>query len=71
VTTLKTIQRYRVAGATELPEPESCTSIKQKWHVPRGKKIAPVPTRKVVVAKPKEDATRKRKPVIGDQGFSK
>jgi hypothetical protein len=66
---LKTLQAYKVSGAKELPEPESCTSIPQQWHVPRGKKILPIPTIRAVAAKPR--LGRKRKPVLGRNGSLK
>ena len=58
---LKSLQGFKLHNFTSVPEHQSCTSIPQQWHVPRGAKIKPVPINHVVVARPTE--IRKRKPV--------
>ncbi|XP_062585063.1 uncharacterized protein LOC134255349 [Saccostrea cucullata] len=59
---LKTLQGLKLHNFKNAPDHQSCTSLPQQWHVPRGTKIKPVPLNHVVVARPKEK--RKRKPVI-------
>jgi hypothetical protein len=59
---LKTLQGLKLHNFKNAPDQQSCTSMPQQWHVPRGNKIKPVPLNHVVVARPLEN--RKRKPVI-------
>ncbi|XP_033729693.1 uncharacterized protein LOC117318872 [Pecten maximus] len=58
---LKSLQGFKLHNFSCVPDQQSCTSVPQQWHVPRGAKIQPVPLNQVVVARPKED--RKRKPL--------
>lgn len=58
---IKSLQGFKLHNFSNVPEQQSCTSIPQQWHVPRGSKIKPVPINHLVVARPTE--SRKRKPV--------
>ena len=59
---LKSLQGLKLHNFTHVPDEQSCTSIPQQWHLPRGEKIKPVPVNHVVVARPVEN--RKRRPVL-------
>ncbi|XP_062593963.1 ficolin-1-like [Saccostrea cucullata] len=58
---IKSLQGFKLHNFSNVPEQQSCTSIPQQWHVPRGSKIKPIPINHLVVARPTE--SRKRKPV--------
>ena len=59
---LKTLQGLKLHNFKQVPDQQSCTSMPQQWHIPRGAKIAPVPVNQVVIAKPLKN--RKRRPVL-------
>lgn len=59
---IKSIQQLKLLGLTDVPSEQSCTSLPQTWHIPRGNKIKPVPLSQVVVVKAKEN--RKRAPIV-------
>jgi hypothetical protein len=59
---LKSLQGLKLHNFTHVPDQQSCTSIPQQWHIPRGNKIQPVPVNHVVVARPLEG--RKRRPIL-------
>lgn len=58
---VKTIQQFKILGLEAAPAEQSCTSIPQTWHIPRGNKISPVAASQIVVVKAKE--TRKKAPI--------
>lgn len=58
---VKSLQGFKLHNFRSVPDQQSCTSIPQQWHVPRGNKIIPVPINHVVVARPTEE--RKRRPL--------
>lgn len=58
---IKSLQGFKLHNFLNVPKQQSCTSILQQWHAPRGSKIYPVPINQLVVARPTE--FRKRKPV--------
>ena len=39
-------------GITEIPADQTCTSVPQQWHKPRGASIEPEPVMNVPLSKP-------------------
>jgi len=48
-------------GRKEIPANQTCTSVPQEWHKPRGHKIEPEPVMKCAFVKSSSDKNKKRK----------
>jgi len=60
-TLLYLFNHWCMLGRKEIPANQTCTSVPQEWHKPRGQKIEPEPVMKCAFVKSSSDENKKRK----------